>query len=142
MSLVELYAHRSTLAEQMATLKVQLAQIDNAIYALNVGRIAPLYEREAKQHGTVRLLDADGIEIVGDIKKEVKWESSALMEVASNMEWKEAKQLFKITFEVPEKTYAKLDPSSEIKKKIDEARTVKYGELKISLHKQEESKTK
>lgn len=43
------------------------------------------------------------------------------------------KQAFKITFSVPEKTYAALGLDEDMKARLDPARTIKFGDLSVQL---------
>lgn len=92
------------------------------------------FEGAGKEHGKVTAPLAGGnLSIEANISKKVEWDNDKLMAVAREMPFAQVEHLFKIVFSVPEKQYGGLLPGTDLKAKIDEARTVKYGEPKISL---------
>jgi hypothetical protein len=65
------------------------------------------------------------------IGKTVKYDNPALYTIAASIPWEQAQQVFKIEFDVAEKTLKSLE-DEDLKKRIAAARTVKYGEPKIT----------
>lgn len=89
-------------------------QINSALHALS------------KHHGTVNL-DVGGAPVKGVVKKEVEWDTDALMAVAATLPWDQVRGMFKITFAVPEKMYEALVVANpELAAKIKDARTTTY----------------
>jgi hypothetical protein len=86
-----------------------------------------------KDAGKVTIPLSDGQPAQAEIDKTVKWDSKALMKVAEGMPFADVLAFFKIEFAVPEATYKSLLPSDPKRAAIDAARTVKYGEPKITL---------
>lgn len=92
------------------------------------------FDQAEKVHGTVNLPLQNGLTAKCEITKKVEWDSDKLMDVAKTMPWDRVVKLFKIAFSVPEKIYDGIDAvDPELRKKLDEARTVKYGAPKITL---------
>lgn len=134
--LADLYDARQRIQSQMQALKTQLSVIDNAILSRYETQVKAVFTREDKQHGSVRLMAEDGIELKAEISKKVTWDNDALRNVAGRMNWDEASRIFKITFEVPEKIYKTLP--DELRQEVDKARKTTYGDIKITPEKKEE----
>lgn len=125
-----LLASRALVEAHVAQGKEQLANINQAITLLTTDAVAKAFI--GKEGGTVRLAIGDKI-FKAEIDKTVKWDSPALETIASTMPWNEARALFKITFEVPEKNFK--DAGDNMRALLISARTVKYGQPKISPEK-------
>lgn len=88
-----------------------------------------LFAKADKASGDVTFETDDG-KFKASIGKSVKWDSGQLQAIARQLPWEQVELLFDITFAVPEARYkALVDPA--LKAKLDDARTVKYGELSI-----------
>lgn len=88
-----------------------------------------MFVRQKKHSGDVTF-EADGVTLKASISKTVKWDSPKLMAIASTMDWDTAQRVFDISFSVPERTFTAI-PDPELIAKLQDARTVKYGELNI-----------
>ena len=134
-SLQELYKQREAINQQIQTLKSELSVVDKTILDATQGKVQQMFALAGKQSGTVRVLGEDGIAIVGEIPKKVEWDSKTLMNVASTMTADQAFEVFDIKFSIPEKKFASLPEQvdSVALQAILSARTVKYGDMKISL---------
>jgi hypothetical protein len=92
------------------------------------------YDQAGKEHGTLSLPLQGGLMAKLDVTKKVEWDSEKLLKLAQTMPWERVTAMFKIVFAVSETTYkgiAVLD--GDLKAKIDDARTVKFGQPKIVL---------
>jgi hypothetical protein len=134
-SLQELYKQREAINNQIQWLKSELSVVDKTILGATQGKVQQMFALAGKQSGTVRVLGEDGIAIVGEIPKKVEWDSKALMNLASTMTADQAFEIFDIKFSIPEKKFASLPEQvdSVALQAILSARTVKYGDMKISL---------
>lgn len=74
----------------------------------------------------------DGVKLKASISKKVEWDTKKLMAVAADMPWDKAQQLFKFELSVPEAIFNALTDEA-LKQQITDARTVKYGELRVTF---------
>lgn len=95
------------------------------------------FEKAGKTDGKVSVDLPGGLKLSGSVTKRVDWDQDKLMAAAKNMPWQDVQHYFTIKFGVPEKIYKALPPSSEFKAKLDEARTVKLGDLAITLERKD-----
>lgn len=134
-SLQELHDARESVNQQIQQLKTKLSEIDGAIVHRTKGLVEQMFTLAGKQSGTVKVAGDDGMVINGEIPKKVEWDTAKLMAVAETMSAEEALEIFDIKFSVPEKKFTSLagrvDPAAH--QAILDARTVKYGDMKISL---------
>lgn len=93
--------------------------------------VSDALKQENKQHGQ-HTFNVDGIKMTGEIKATVKWDSSALEKIAASLPWETVSRVFKIDFAVPEKNYKGIT-DQKLLDRLNEARTVKYSEPKISF---------
>ena len=138
MSVGDLYEYHAAVkhAAEQAALEVKAV---NAVIAERFSlQMQDAYNRADKAHGTMRVDLGDGIEAKGEVSKTVSWDQSKLQAMAADMDWPTVSHFFNITFKVPEKVYDGLPPDDPRKKLFDEARTVKYGDGKITLEKKGE----
>lgn len=133
MTLSKLYALRQVAQDQLTSAKLDLANIDCLILSATKEKANQMYALAGKQFGTVNVAGEDGISIKADISKKVEWDSDKLADIARTMSWDAVKANFKMEFSVPEKVYAGLGDA--VKLVFDAARTVKYGDIKITLEK-------
>lgn len=95
------------------------------------------FQQADKDSGTLTLAVQGGVAAKVDISKTVKWDSAALLTLSKGMPWERVQSLFKIEFSIPENTYKALrDLDPALADKVDEARTVRFGEPKIKLIKE------
>lgn len=95
------------------------------------------FEKAAKTDGKVSVDLPGGLKLSASISKRVDWDQDKLMAAAKNLPWADVQHYFTIKFGVPEKIYKALPPSSELKAKLDEARTEKRGEMTITLERKD-----
>ncbi len=74
-----------------------------------------------------------GFKVKGSVSKTVKWDGDRLKAIAATMSWEQASHFFKIAFTMAEATFKALDPTSELAKTAKSARTVKFGDLKVTV---------
>lgn len=134
-NLQSLYDARQRILGEMKALKTELSTIDTEILLRYEAQVKAIFQREEKQHGSVRLMAEDGIELKAEIDRKVKWDDAILKGIASQMNWDEASRVFKISFEVPEKIYKTLP--DELRKEVDKARKTTYGDIKITPEKKD-----
>lgn len=91
---------------------------------------ATLFQNAGKQAGDITFITNDGVKLKASVSKTVSWDNDKLQVIASSMDWAAAQRIFDISFKVPEATF-KAIPDVELVAKLEAARTVKYGELKI-----------
>lgn len=131
---VPLHALRVLLsaAEQAKSVAIaDITSIRDEITCRLRGDAEKLFAASDKTSGDITFESADGSKFKASIGKTVSWDGKILQGIARGMEWEQAQNLFDIKFSIKEAKYAALfDP--ELKAKIDDARTVKYGDLSIS----------
>lgn len=135
-SVSELYEYQTACTAALDEAKTDLAEVTSAIKSRFAAAADELYHDAGKMHGTVNLSAGEGFKVQSDISRTVKWDSEKLKAVAGTLPWDKVSKLFKITFEVPEKTYtalAAIDP--DLYEKIEEARQVRYGDMKLTVTK-------
>lgn len=87
-----------------------------------------------KEYGTVTLPLQDGFRAKAEVKQTVKWDSDELQAIASTMPWERVREIFKISFAVPEKIYGGLRAANpELADRIDAARTTTIGEPVVTI---------
>ena len=130
----DIYALQETLAAEAAALKTQQAAL-KAEFTRRWGDV--LTQQLATTLKSTTNLEDMGFQIKGEIDKTVSWDSKKLMDLAATMPFADVLAFFKIKFELPEATYKALLPSDPKKAAIDAARTVKYGDIKVTLSKKD-----
>lgn len=128
----------SKLCEHIAELEAGKASITAQIAALQeeLGfRLSPeaaqLFAAAGKDAGDVTFTTHGGLKFKASVSKTVKWDGEKLKAIAATMEWPAVQRLFKVDFAVPEATFkAILD--DDLRKKLEDARTTKLGDLKIT----------
>jgi hypothetical protein len=86
-----------------------------------------------RQHGDVTG-EIDGVKVTYSVKNKVEWDQDSMKAIAGSMPWNMVERIFKIEFAVAERTFKALTDQSLIDK-LNDARTVKYSEPKISFAK-------
>lgn len=130
-NLKELIEERDRVAADLAAGKELLKRLDDAVVAMG-GPLADIsYRRESKVGGTVKFA-LDGDIFKSTVDKRVEYDSEALQSIAGSIPFEQGQDLFKVTFSISEAKYNSItDP--ELKQRITDARTVKYGSPKITL---------
>lgn len=128
----QLIEMRQTAAESLASAKTFIASIDEEISRRYAGLAHSEYERVDKSHGKVTFNAPDDVKIESVITKTVKWDSGLLQKIAFDMPWENVQKLFKVQFSMAEPVFQGL-VDEEIAKKVGAARTVKYGDPKITV---------
>jgi len=100
-------------------------------------QIKAAFEADDKQHGTVRFPVGNGYTAKAEISRTVEWDSDKLLALAGEMPWIEANHLFTFKAGMAAKMYDALMPESNLKARIDAARTVAYGTPKVTLEKKD-----
>lgn len=130
----DLYSLQATLAAEAAALKTQQTALKTE-FTRRWGNA--LTKQLATTLKSTTNLEDMGFQVKGEVDKTVTWDSKKLMDLASTMPFADVLAFFKIKFEVPEATYKSLLPSDPKKAAIDAARTVKYGDVKVTLSRKE-----
>jgi hypothetical protein len=131
MGLADLIAQRDALDAFMKKAKADLADLNGRIKEVAAPLVARAYERDAKAEGTVRFT-ADNHTFKCEVGKTVKWDSAMLQGIASQMVPAAAALLFKIEYSVPEAQFKAIN-DDVLSRSLLQARTVKYGDPKITL---------
>jgi hypothetical protein len=129
--LITLINNRDVAEHSLKLIKKQLEGINEQIKTLASSMIAPVYEREGKADGTIRFV-SDNHLFKCVLPKRVEWDSGKLANVARDMPPGEAALLFKIEYSVPEARFKSITDTI-LRHNLMQARTVKYGEPKITL---------
>lgn len=80
------------------------------------------------QHST----EIDGVKLTFKISQRVDWDSNVLESIANTLPWEQVRRIMKIEFSVPEKNFKALE-ENELKDRLMDARTVKYGNPTVSF---------
>lgn len=114
--------------QEIESLHVQIAEIVQPAEKLKAA---------GKEHGETSF-EEDGAKFTVGADKKVKWDSAKLMAIAQTLPWQQAVSMFKITFEMQETKYKALVDnvqsglvSQDLLDKINDARTVEIGEVKL-----------
>ena len=100
--IADLASERFRISNQLDALKSELSAIDGQISTIAEPFMTAKLKNSKKDSGSLRL-DIDGIQIQGDIRKTVKWDSDALREIAEQIAADDAAIIFKLDFSVSEK---------------------------------------
>lgn len=124
-----LFSDRALIEASIAECKARLAETNQAIAQRFADQIAPAFDREGKQGGTVRIAMGSKSYRV-EIDKTVKWDSDECQRIAGSIPFELAMEVFKIEYSVTETIFKTVD--DELRAKLMKARTVKYHEPKIT----------
>ena len=117
---------------EIQPLQNEIDQLREAIHNSLSDTAAKLFVSDGKMSGDVTISVDGAGKFKASISKTVKWDSAKLQSIAASMPWNEAISVFKIDFSVPEANYkAAQTMRPDLAEKLIEARTVKYGDLKI-----------
>lgn len=134
MTLPQLHAALEFRTKEMTDAKARAAIIAAEIHSRLESSAKQAFEQADKTHGQMKLSLQDGLAAEVKIDRKVDWDSTKLQAVAQTLPWDRVKEMFKITFSMPEAIYkgvSALDP--ELRAKIDAARTETFGIPKITL---------
>jgi hypothetical protein len=134
MSPAELREYGEALARTAAEFKGDLDTFNQAVSRRFERDVAVAYENADKNYGTVRMKVADGVELKADTSKTVEWDQDKLMAIAAGMDWATAQHWFTFKVGMPEKRFDSLPPG-DLRDRVSDARTVKYGAPKLVLGK-------
>lgn len=129
--LIELVEARDAEEVTLAKSKARLADLNEQIKIVTAPLVATAYDHADKPDGTVRFA-CDNHIFKCEVAKRVTWDSDRLAMLAADMEPGAARGLFKIEYSVPE-TKFKAVTDTILRHNLTAARTVKYGEPKITL---------
>lgn len=110
----------------------ELKRINDIIARRFMDQALAAYTAKDKTSGKVTVNFPKDVQLTGDISKTVVWDQDKLKALAATLKWEEVQHYFTIKFSVPEATH-KAIPPGDLRDKMDDARTVKYGDLKIGL---------
>jgi hypothetical protein len=99
------------------------------------------FEKAGKTDGKVSVDLPDGLKLSASVAKRVDWDQDKLKDAAKNLSWEDVQHYFDISFKVGEKIYKALPPSSELKAKLDAARTIKLSPMKLTLERKDAAPT-
>ena len=126
----QLTAFRTDTKDSIDRLTAHIAEID-AEYLRRFGsHLESVLTDAGKQSTSVDV--EGGFKAKGSISKTVKWDGAVLQTIAASMSWEEIRHYFKIDFAVPEAIFKALPPG-KLKEAVEKARTVKYGDLKVTI---------
>lgn len=119
-------------AKVLGPLSEEIAALNNAIFASLEAQARSIYAAGGKAAGDVTMAIDGAGKFKASISKTVSWDNDRLKAVAAKLPWEKTVALFKIDFSVPEAKFSALkDVDPELAGQLTEARTVKYGDLKI-----------
>lgn len=130
---IDLAHWRNGVVRRQDEIKGELAAIDAEIARRYQAQVDALYTAKGEMSGKVKHDLPSGLRVEGSRSKTVQWDGAKLLAVAKTMSWEQVQHFFDIGVKMPEKVYSALDPTSDLKANVDEARTVKYGDVKIAL---------
>lgn len=132
---------KPTLTELREIIAANKALIDAAkakIAEAEAGIIAEhgaLFEKHLKEAGLTHgqhSTEIDGVKLTFKISQRVDWDSNVLESIANTLPWEQVRRIMKIEFSVPEKNFKALE-DNELKDRLMDARTVKYGNPSVSF---------
>lgn len=129
---LDLFKKQQAAKAELDKAKRAVSEVAEEIATAYSEKVKAAYNALQKQGGSQSVPLQDGLVAKGDISKEVKWNQDLMRMAAASMTFVEVMHYFKIEFSMTEVTYKSL-PNGAFKDLIDEARSVKYGELKITL---------
>lgn len=132
--LAALKAEQDAAADGLQAAKARVAGVASELARRYGDSAKAALQQASKTHGSFTLPLQDGLTAKGDVKQSVSWDSEKLMEIASSLPWERVRELFNVKFSMTETVYkgvGALNP--EFRDKIDDARTVRYGEPSIVL---------
>ena len=110
--------------------RLDLEEVNCSIAALAVPLALTGFKKEEKTDGTIRFASDDTI-FKAVIGKTVSYDNDKLLAIINSIPWDTAKTIFKIKLEVGERAF-KAITDEDLKQRLTDARTVKYGEPKIT----------
>lgn len=131
-SVLELLADREALERELGLVKGRLTQLNERIAEAVKQPMESAFAREGKPDGTVKFaLDNHIFKAVVD--KRVEWNSDALADIARELGPDGTAELLKVktTYSMSEPIFKTIQ-NPELRAKLTIARTVKYGEPKIT----------
>lgn len=109
LSLRELVANRELITTEIDVLKSSLSDIDKQIAALANPEMTARLEAVKKDSGSLKL-SVDGIQIQGEIRKTIKWDSDKLKVIAAKLPAEDSAVIFTVELSV---TQEQLDALEE-----------------------------
>jgi hypothetical protein len=130
-TLIQMLDDRGALEREIGQLKGRLTQLNRRINEAAKPALESAYLREGKPSGIIRFPVGNHF-FKAEVDKRVTWDSDILHGVAVELPPEQAGELFKVTYTMAETAFKAItDP--KLKAKLTTARTVKYGEPKISV---------
>ena len=130
-SLDRLHKMAATLSESIDELKKDLKLVESEILKRYGGLFKKVLHERGQEFGEVTT-EIEGLKLKYAVSKTVTWDSEKLKELAPTIPAEVREKLFNVKIQVPEKAWQTVAETS-IGKSLLPARTVKYGEPKISF---------
>lgn len=125
---------RDIIAANKALIDAAKAKISEAEAGI-VAEHGALFERHLQETGLTHgqhSTEIDGVKLTFKIGQRVDWDSNVLESIANTLPWDQVRRIMKIEFSVPEKNFKALE-DNELKDRLMDARTVKYGNPSVSF---------
>jgi hypothetical protein len=113
-----------------AEAKAAMAAVEAEVSRRQESTAADVFRAARKEYGSATYTDAEGRKFKAEARREVKWDSDKLQEIASSMPWSEVSAVFDIKFSVPERVYNTMN-DLQLRTRLDAARTTKTGDLRV-----------
>lgn len=111
--------------------KAKVAEAEALIFAEHGKIFADHLASSGLTHGQ-HSTEIDGVKLTFKISQRVDWDSNVLESIANTLPWEQVRRIMKIEFSVPEKNFKALE-ENELKDRLMDARTVKYGNPTVSF---------
>lgn len=125
---------RDIIAANKALIDAAKAKISEAEAGI-VAEHGALFEKHLQETGLTHgqhSTEIDGVKLTFKIGQRVDWDSNVLESIANTLPWDQVRRIMKIEFSVPEKNFKALE-DNELKDRLMDARTVKYGNPSVSF---------
>ena len=125
---------RDIIAANKALIDAAKAKISEAEAGI-IAEHGALFEKHLQETGLTHgqhSTEIDGVKLTFKIGQRVDWDSNVLESIANTLPWDQVRRIMKIEFSVPEKNFKALE-DNELKDRLMDARTVKYGNPSVSF---------
>jgi hypothetical protein len=125
---------RDIIAANKALIDAAKAKISEAEAGI-IAEHGALFEKHLQETGLTHgqhSTEIDGVKLTFKIGQRVDWDSNVLESIANTLPWEQVRRIMKIEFSVPEKNFKALE-DNELKDRLMDARTVKYGNPSVSF---------
>lgn len=121
----------NALRETLSDVEAELKSIDAEILSRCGAEGRKLLDARGQEHGDATF-EIEGVKIKYSVTKTVSWDSDKLSEIASSLPDEVRERIFKVKVSIPEKVWS-VEAETSIGRNLAIARSVKYGEPKISF---------